>query len=51
MTYKRTAGWLNNRGYETLRGRQFRKNNTLSIIKKKRLNKGRFLKSFLTEVS
>ena len=38
MNYKQVADWLNENGYETVRGRKFRSAHTHSIVKKKRIS-------------
>ena len=37
LGYKRIAHWLNENGYQTLRGKKFYNNHVYSILKKKRL--------------
>ncbi|WP_417831832.1 recombinase family protein [Terasakiella sp.] len=41
-TFKRIAGWLNDHGYQTPRGKTFTARHTFSIIKKKRIRDDRF---------
>ncbi|WP_419797785.1 MAG: recombinase family protein [Terasakiella sp.] len=41
-TFKRIADWLNDRGYQTPRGKTFTARHTFSIIKKKRIRDDRF---------
>ena len=37
LGYRRIAQWLNENGYQTLRGKKFYNNHVYSILKKKRL--------------
>jgi hypothetical protein len=43
-TFKQIAGWLNNNGYTSARGKKFGPSNVHSIIKKRRLRNQRMSK-------
>ena len=50
LGYRRIAYWLNDNGYKTPRGHEFKNNHVHSILKKRRLSNERFNKKYENEV-
>jgi len=50
LGYRRIAYWLNDNGYQTPRGHEFKNNHVHSILKKRRLSNERFNKKYENEV-
>ena len=46
MGYRRISDWLNEHGYKTLRGHEFKNTHVFSILKKKRIADERMIKRF-----
>ena len=50
LGYRLIAYWLNDNGYKTPRGHEFKNNHVHSILKKRRLSNERFNKKYENEV-
>lgn len=46
LGYRRIACWLNDNGYKTPRGKEFKNTHVFSILKKRRLREERINKSY-----
>ena len=46
MGYRRISYWLNEHGYKTHRGHEFKNTHVFSILKKKKIADGRMIKRF-----